>query len=191
MTQEIRYPTLRARGRETGSAYIVTLLALVVLTIIGLSLSLVGQTERELGVNEVNTQRIFYAANSGIGASTARALGIKNYNRLTYINAPTPVPGSSLQAADRVQISRFYQISFSAANATELGELYNVHYALTATAQRVFWDEAETLPDGDDETRSTQIVGEMVTVQPWEASTEEVLLGLEDLEEYPGPSPLG
>jgi len=170
------------RHREVGSAYIVTLLALVVLTIVGLSLSLISQTERELGVNEVNTQRIFYAANSGLGASTARALGLNNYNRLTYISEPAGVQGSTQQAADRVQVSCFHEVSDSPANATELDvPLKNVHYVLTATAQRAFWSVTETLPDENADTRSTQVVGEMITVQPWEPSVTGCPGGVEDI----------
>jgi len=172
MTHRTRQRHLPKALRESGSAYIVTLLALVILTIVGLSLSLVSQTERELGVNEVNTQRIFYAANSGIGASTARALGVNNYNRLTYIANKKSITGS-VEAADRVKISCFFEISASPANATELDiGLWNVHYALTARGERVSWEpsDPDDLPtDGPGtKVRSTQVVAQMATVQPWE-----------------------
>lgn len=62
-----------ARG-EAGSAYIITLLALVVLTIVGLSLSVITQSELIIGANERVEKRTFYAADSGVAHSLARAL---------------------------------------------------------------------------------------------------------------------
>ena len=55
------------RPSETGSAYIVTLLALVVLTILALALAMVTQTEVQVGANEKTINRTFYAADSGLG----------------------------------------------------------------------------------------------------------------------------
>lgn len=188
MSHRIR--SITRHRRPAGSAYIVTLLALVVLTIVGLSLALVSQTERELGANEIDAQRVFYSANSGIGVSTARALGTGNYTALTYIANRQNVAKSGLkagtrpqQAADRVRISPFQEISHSPCNACELDTLYNVHYSLTSTAQRVSWDRPATppadgtfdLPPPDALARSTQIVSQMVTVQPWESSVQDAI----------------
>ncbi len=59
---------------EQGSAYIVALLLLLLLTVIGLSLSLVTQNELQIGANEKLINRVFYAADSAVMESTARAL---------------------------------------------------------------------------------------------------------------------
>jgi len=66
----------RADGRESeqGSVYLVALLGMVVLTILGLTLSLITQTEMRMGANERVLQRVFYAADSGFGASLSRAM---------------------------------------------------------------------------------------------------------------------
>ena len=61
-------------GSEQGSAYIVALLLLLLLTVIGLSLSLVTQNELQIGANEKLINRVFYAADSAIMESTSRAL---------------------------------------------------------------------------------------------------------------------
>jgi Tfp pilus assembly protein PilX len=60
----------RPRRGEAGSAYLVAILALVVLTIAGLSLALITQTETQIGANEKMVERAFYAADSGIAIST-------------------------------------------------------------------------------------------------------------------------
>ncbi len=59
---------------EQGSAYIVALLLLLLLTVIGLSLSLVTQNELQIGANEKLINRVFYAADSAVMEATARAL---------------------------------------------------------------------------------------------------------------------
>ncbi|HEV7668095.1 MAG TPA: PilX N-terminal domain-containing pilus assembly protein [Thermoanaerobaculia bacterium] len=73
---KIRCQIPRAGGlsAEQGSAYIVALLLLLLLTVIGLSLSLVTQNELQIGANEKMINRVFYAADSAIMESTSRAL---------------------------------------------------------------------------------------------------------------------
>ncbi len=54
-----------ASNRERGSVFIVALLALVLLTSIGLALALVTETEMLLGGNEQIVTETFYAAEAG------------------------------------------------------------------------------------------------------------------------------
>src|SRR5262249_41759517 len=54
------------RNAERGSAYLFVLLGLLVLTIIGLSLVVVTQTESEIGGAEKTATRILYGAESGL-----------------------------------------------------------------------------------------------------------------------------
>jgi len=73
------------RSSEAGSAYVITLLALVVLTILALSLALVTQTEVQVGANEKTVNRTFYAADSGLGISVAEILANHDYGGRTVI----------------------------------------------------------------------------------------------------------
>lgn len=64
--------TLRPQPRddrrgERGSAFLFVLLALLVLTIVGLSLSFVTQTEAQIGGIAKSSTRAFYAADAGPG----------------------------------------------------------------------------------------------------------------------------
>jgi type II secretory pathway component PulK len=63
------------RDDQEGSAYIIALMVLFLLTILGISVSLVTQTEILAGGQERIIERTFYAAESGIEVSIARALG--------------------------------------------------------------------------------------------------------------------
>lgn len=55
------------RRRDRGSAYLAVLLVLLLLTVLGMSLVLITQTERELGTNHRMISKTFYAADSGVG----------------------------------------------------------------------------------------------------------------------------
>ncbi len=65
---------------EEGSAYLVALLLLIVMTLLGLSLALVTGTESQIGANERVLERVFYAADAGIGIAAARVLVSSDYN---------------------------------------------------------------------------------------------------------------
>lgn len=67
-------PSLRRPPAEEGSAYMIVLMLLFVLTIVGVSLSVVTQTEIIVGGNERSIQRNFYAADSGMQIASRRIL---------------------------------------------------------------------------------------------------------------------
>lgn len=73
-----------ARNPEAGSAYIIALMALVVLSIIGLGLALVTQTEMQIGSGERTQQKVFYAADTGIQTAISRAIVNKDLGALTF-----------------------------------------------------------------------------------------------------------
>lgn len=65
-------PLAARRRSDSGSAFIITLLVLVVLTFLGLTLVLVTQTELQIGGNEKAASRVLYAADSGISVAVTR-----------------------------------------------------------------------------------------------------------------------
>jgi Tfp pilus assembly protein PilX len=67
MRMERGRPRAHLSAAEEGSVYLVALLGLVVLTILGLTLSLVTQTEMKMGANERVLQRVFFVAGHGPG----------------------------------------------------------------------------------------------------------------------------
>lgn len=102
--------TAAARRRQQGSAYIIALLALVVLTILGLSLSVVTQSELVIGANERVEKRTFYAADSGIDLSLARALVNGDYEAA---DVEVTDAGSKLISDGSVRTSATFTISMS------------------------------------------------------------------------------
>jgi Tfp pilus assembly protein PilX len=132
------------RQAQRGSAYLVALLALVVLTIIGLSLALITQTENQLGSNERTLNRVFYAADSGISFSTARALVNRDTTPQVYPLEEADNSNRLLQVTESVDTSAFYPILDAPCNLCEINDAgsYAQHayrkttYAVTATATR-------------------------------------------------------
>ena len=158
-------PRTSARRGEQGSAYIAVLLALVVLTIIGLSLVVVTQTEVQLGSNERTVTRTLYAADSGLQISVVRHLLLPADSAFTFIQNKTQV--GNLQMADRIQLSAFTPIATSNCDwcpANENGDKYfNINNTVTSTAQRVGWTGAG-LPGADTKILSQSQVTAMIRI---------------------------
>ena len=171
----------RPSARQRGSAYILTLLTLVILTIVGLSLSVVTQTERQLGANEQITQRVFYAANSGTAMATANVLSRNSHDPLTFIlNRETRYLTTNV--AERVETSRFHPILPSPCNFCEINQgsqFFDVNHAITAQADRVGWTGVGQPPD-DARLLGRKTVGQMVAIQPWQVSLQQIIPSLEE-----------
>lgn len=146
-----RYRSLPAQRRwpraSAGSAYLVTLLALVVLTIMALGLSVVTQSEMLIGSNERTIQRVFYAADSGISIATANALVSADYSSKVVT---LPEPGSVLGVEYEVELSPFYPLLNAPCNLCQINDagqygskqFFKNDYGITSIATRK--DAADT-----------------------------------------------
>jgi hypothetical protein len=80
-----------ARRRAGGSAFIISLLVIVVVTFLGLTLSTVTSTEMQLGSNDRDLQRSRYACNSGLAVTAARIL--VRQEAIVGLREPQPMEG--------------------------------------------------------------------------------------------------
>lgn len=135
-------PASRRRPRvSAGSAYLVTLLALVVLTIMALGLSRVTQSEVLIGSNERTIQRVFYAADSGISIATANALVSADYSAKVVTLAE---PGSLLGVEYEVELSPFFPLMNAPCNLCQINDagqyggkqFFKNDYGVTSIATR-------------------------------------------------------
>jgi Tfp pilus assembly protein PilX len=176
MRNPIQTPVNRPAGKagEAGSAYVAVLLVLVVLTIFGLALSLITQTEMQVGSNERTVNRVFYAADSGIEAATAQVLVTKDFTPRTYLLTDTGLQlvTGKLQFGTQVQISDFQKLQETPCNLCEInqagtygGRDYSkTTYSVTATAARF-----GTLTAGTAKTPLAQkTITAMLEMQPFE-----------------------
>lgn len=162
------------RRSEAGSAYLVAILALVVLTIAGLSLALITQTEMQIGANEKSIERAFYAADTGIDLATARTLVTRRpaWSEIYTIQDPE---GSGLRLEHRMDVSPFFPIGFSPCNLCDINNAgqygatnyHRVNHAVSSVAIR-------RVP-GTESPLTERAVGAMVEFQPWEFPPEAVL----------------
>jgi Tfp pilus assembly protein PilX len=159
--------------REAGSAYLTTLLALVVLTILAMALIFVTGTEVQVATNERNINRTFYSADSGLGVAAGQVLVSGNYGpNLVLLNQQTV---GNTNIADRVEIAPMAPIllvrcDMCPANDDGVPEFWKVNHATTATAERIAWSGTwngeGTLPP------AAQLLGQktlsvMFEFQPW------------------------
>jgi hypothetical protein len=165
---------------EAGSAYVITLLALVVLTILALSLALVTQTEVQVGSNERTVSRMFYSADSGLGVAVAEALLVNNNpdnptlpgSRTVLLNKVSVGAGSSLSTnvADRVTISAFVPIQFVRCDLCQSEEgkqkFWRVNHAVSATAERIAWTGSGD-PPNDATLLGQKTLSGMFQFEPW------------------------
>ncbi len=157
----------RAPRHQGGSAYLIALLALVVLTILGLALALVTQSEMQVGANERMINRVFYAADSGIAVAIANALVKNDYDERTF-RIPDSVAGALVQLRNEVELSQFYPLLDAPCNLCEINErgsygasaYRKINHGVTSTARRRGLDPAS-------EAIAMKRVSAMVEVQPW------------------------
>ncbi|MFL6193428.1 MAG: PilX N-terminal domain-containing pilus assembly protein [Thermoanaerobaculia bacterium] len=163
-----------AKAGEAGSAYVAVLLVLVVLTIFGLALSLITQTEMQIGSNERTVNRVFYAADSGIEAATAQVLVTKDFTKRTYLFTDTGLQlvSGKLQFGTQVEISDFQKLQETPCNLCEINQAgtyggrdyAKTTYSVTATASRF-----GTLNAGTGKTPLAQkTISAMLEMQPFE-----------------------
>jgi len=173
--QESSIASLRPhRSSEAGSAYLVAILALVVLTIAGLAVALITQTEMQIGANEKMIERSFYAADSGIALAAARTLVTRRPAWSEIHSIPDP-EGYGLRLEHRVEASPFYPIGSAPCNLCDINnageygakKYTRTNHAITAIAVR-------RVP-GSEISLAEKAVTAMVEFQPWELPPEAVL----------------
>ena len=160
------------RRRERGSAFIVALLVLLVMTIAGLALTLMTQTEVRIGANEREANRTFYATDSGIHVSSARTLwtGTNNQTLTVLLNTTQQDTGASsappLTFADQIVVTPLYPMYVGSASGTSLNQnqqtpLGAVTHVVNATSLRAGQSGGYT------QAMAQKLVGSMIELQPW------------------------
>jgi len=160
------------RRRERGSAFIVALLVLLVMTVAGLALTLMTQTEVRIGANEREANRTFYASDSGIHVSSARTLWTgTNTQTLTILlnttqqdtGVATPPP---LSFADQIVVTPLYPLYAGTASGTSINQNQQTPYAAVTHVVN-----ANSLRVGQlgstSRAMASKLVGSMIELQPW------------------------
>jgi Tfp pilus assembly protein PilX len=156
--------TLR-RG-ERGSSYVIALLALFVLTILGLALVVMTQNEVQIGANERTINRVFYAADSGLAIEAAKALTSRDYTPTT-VTMPESTPGGGTNTiSETVSITAMVPVAISRcnwcpSNANGQPQYFKVVQVVNATSDRIASTGTTTTNLGE------KVLGVMYEFQPW------------------------
>ncbi|HVS62988.1 MAG TPA: pilus assembly PilX N-terminal domain-containing protein [Thermoanaerobaculia bacterium] len=157
-----------ARGEE-GSAYIIALLVLFVLTAMGLSVSFVSQTELIIGSQERTIQRTFFAADAGLQIATAKALNRRETSPVSVdIQNPAGLLGADL--VDRIETSVFAPIQSAICNLCQINQgsdMYVINHAITSQATRLGPSAGV-----EDVPLAVRTVSAMVSFDPWPDTPE-------------------
>jgi hypothetical protein len=170
MNQAPHSPRLHS---QSGSAYLVALLALVVLSIVGLALALITQTEMQTGATEMTLQRTFYGADSGVSRSMARTFAHFDCTPMlgtdfTIVDPDITSVATPWNLREEVSVTASLPINDppcplcsinNAGGSDEKGkqDYYEIHHVVTADAQRRL---------GTDRAAERQI-GSFFSLQPW------------------------
>jgi hypothetical protein len=166
----------RNRRGEQGSAFTIALLVLLVLTIAGLALTLMTQTEMRIGANEREANRTFYAADSGINVSTGRTLWLGDSPQAIPPillnttqqdqNLSSPPP---LTFSDQITVTPLWllhtEYAYKASiNQNQNPKYMNFTYIVNSTATRVGQSGPTASPYT--QTMAQRIISAMVAIQP-------------------------
>lgn len=175
-------PPNSGRRSEAGSAYVLVLMVLVLLGTLALSLAAVSQNEVILGGHDLQSQRVLYAAESGIHLAAARALVSNDRSAETFRFDDTP-EGSSIAQSHEIELTAFVPLRDAPCNLCEINGAgsYN-EKAFRAINHVVNSDARRRGPGG-------QVLGQkrlsvMLEFQPWKSSiAQSAAITQEDLME--------
>ena len=185
---------VRSHRSQRGSVYVITLVVLLVLTVLGLSIALITQSEMQIGINERLSETMFYAAGSGIDVATAKAL-VAGDMRAMRLDQVVPRGLPNLNVRNRVDVSTFKPIMNSPCDLCMIndGETYRkIHHLVDATATRVGWQGA--VEPAKPTPLAQKRLEVMVAFQPWRLNPQAMFFAIGDFnqttyDDSPEPEP--
>ena len=157
--------------QDEGSAYVISMLVLLILSLLGLSLALVTQTEARVGSSERVIERTFYAAGSGLELALARGLADGEFGPITHERERSILElGSPVPIKERVESSAFLCLGDTYCNLCSMnqGRQYarrNFTLAVSATRFGVAADASEKI-------LGRKALTTMTDVEPFQATVD-------------------
>lgn len=143
--------------REQGSAMLFALMGLVFLTVIGLSLAVVTETEMIIGNNEQIAQETFFAAETGVASAVGQLL-VENSMSRKYFALESKDGDATRNAGPyklgySVDFTNIYPVvagpaAYTKANEGEEG-LKSYFFITTVRARRLAWPIDQSVPKCD------------------------------------------
>lgn len=163
----IAMPAVR-RSQELGSAYLFALLVLLVLTVIGLSLAIITQSEVQIGASERTAVRVFYGSDAAVRVQLAGVFSDDTSPRDMSLHDPTLVGSAAI--ADEIHASAFYPLYTGPCALCDVNTGNNRYWAInhivTARTRRT------STVGGTETLYAEKAITSMFAVQPLERSID-------------------
>ena len=172
---------------QSGSAYLLAIMVLLILTMVGLSVALTTQSEARIGENERLVRRSFYTADAGLAIQTARALANAG-NRCLNLDFVEPSTNPDLQIRNRLMMSGFKPVQKGWCNLCQVNlgsQFEKINHAVTAQATRISWKGTPNNPPQKPKPLADERLSVMVSFQPWTEAMADAI------EENTGGGPQG
>jgi hypothetical protein len=164
-----------ANAAENGSVFIVVLFVLLALTVIGISLTSITQTEVMIGTSERAATRVLYAADSGVRVALADTL-VNQHPGPRSLRLGRVVFSSTQAMEDRVDLTPFFPIFLGTCPGCMANQdtgYKAINYVTSALAQRGWQDpardDANALDNSAlelDDVVASKTLSEMFALQP-------------------------
>jgi hypothetical protein len=146
---------MRQSKREAGSALVFALLAIVFLTVIGLSLAMVTETEMLIGANEQVSHETFVAAESGVAVALDHLIINNDAVGHRFAIPARAGDGQRIVSGRRlgysVDTTDMYPVSEACAPRTNCAEdedaWFSYYFAGKVRARRLAWPDDQEVPD--------------------------------------------
>lgn len=172
-TSRMARPPRRPPRGEAGNTFVIVLLAVFVLTLVGLALAFVTETEMQLGANERVLERVLTAADTGVGVATAKALVVPD-NRPLRLELADPGPDPDVTVQNEVDVSPLLPLLVTPCNLCMINqgsEFFKIDHAVNAQVTRVAWSGTGPRP-ANPMPVARKRVSVMIDFQPWQQNTQ-------------------
>ncbi len=158
-------------SRHAGSAYLIVLLVLFVLTLLGLSVALVTQVEILSAGSERTLEKVFFAAESGLQLSVANAISRGDFDQTTHSRPPLHTASKAVvQVQEQVDSSPFVCVADLPCDLCSInqGRQFSRRNHLVSVNARRFGLGA----GGNEVVLARKSISSMVDVEPFAASLD-------------------
>jgi hypothetical protein len=148
---------MKNAAKQRGSAFVLALMVLAILTVVGLSISMISETEMAIGETEKVQNELFYATEAGVTTQLAGLVVTNDTGPISIV-----IPGGTLERS-RADLSIGFDVlssgmapvaegtmDYTKANAGRNDQFKSFFYHTRTLARRTAWPEGQAVPTCDE-----------------------------------------
>lgn len=167
---------------ERGSVYLLAMLVLLILTILGLAVTLATQSEMQFGRSEELSKQSFYSADTGVAIAIAKGLAVPDL-RSARIDLVEPTDTPDMNIRNRIEISPLTPVQDGPCNLCQVNHdapFLTIQHAVAVTSTRIGWTGDPDDPPDRPVPLARERLSVMVTYQPWRMESLTAIEALTD-----------